>query len=63
MIETAWPHKPAAFDFHATKGHSWRLTVGGGARSTRISAPGTTPVAAADEGPKRGWRLRSRHGR
>lgn len=47
-----WPHKPTAFDFHATEGHSWRLTVDGdGARSTRISAPGTTPVAAADEGP------------
>ncbi|MGW1730223.1 maleylpyruvate isomerase family mycothiol-dependent enzyme [Streptomyces sp. NPDC001999] len=49
---SAWPHKPTAFDFHATEGHSWRLTVDGdGARSTRISAPGTTPVATADEGP------------
>ncbi|MGV9351793.1 maleylpyruvate isomerase family mycothiol-dependent enzyme [Streptomyces spiralis] len=49
---SAWPHKPTAFDFHATEGHSWRLTVDGdGARSTRIPAPGTTPVAAADEGP------------
>ncbi|MGW6359829.1 maleylpyruvate isomerase family mycothiol-dependent enzyme [Streptomyces sp. NPDC055092] len=47
-----WPHKPTDFDLHATEGHSWRLTVDGdGARSTRISAPGTTPVAAADEGP------------
>lgn len=34
----------------ATEGHSWRLTVDG-ARSTRIPAPDTTPVAAADEGP------------
>ncbi|MFE4696853.1 maleylpyruvate isomerase N-terminal domain-containing protein [Streptomyces sp. NPDC056738] len=49
---SAWPHKPTAFDFHATEGHSWRLTVDGdGARSTRIPAPATTPVAAADEGP------------
>ncbi|MFD3929905.1 maleylpyruvate isomerase family mycothiol-dependent enzyme [Streptomyces sp. NPDC058614] len=49
---SAWPHKPTAFDFHATEGHSWRLTVDGdGARSTRIPAPGTTPVTAADEGP------------
>ncbi|WP_031483827.1 maleylpyruvate isomerase family mycothiol-dependent enzyme [Streptomyces bicolor] len=49
---SAWPHKPTAFDFHATEGHSWRLTLDGdGARSTRISAPGTAPVAAAGEGP------------
>ena len=49
---SAWPHKPTAFDFHATEGYSWRLTVDGdGARSTRIPAPGTTSVAAADEGP------------
>ncbi|MFE5402327.1 maleylpyruvate isomerase family mycothiol-dependent enzyme [Streptomyces sp. NPDC056580] len=48
---SAWPHKPAAFDFHATEGHSWRLTVDGdGARSTRIPTPGTTSAAAADEG-------------
>ncbi|MFE0450337.1 maleylpyruvate isomerase N-terminal domain-containing protein [Streptomyces sp. NPDC058914] len=49
---SAWPHKPTAFDFHATEGHSWRLTVDGdGARSTRIPALGRTPVTAADEGP------------
>ncbi|MFE1857164.1 maleylpyruvate isomerase family mycothiol-dependent enzyme [Streptomyces anandii] len=49
---SAWPHKPAAFDFHATEGRSWRLTLDGdGARSTRVPAPGTTPVAAAGEGP------------
>lgn len=48
---SAWPHEPTAFDFHATEGRSWRLTVDGdGARSTRVSAPGTTP-AAAGEGP------------
>ncbi|MFJ9731430.1 maleylpyruvate isomerase family mycothiol-dependent enzyme [Streptomyces sp. NPDC101169] len=49
---SAWPHKPTAFDFHATEGRSWRLTVDGdGARSARVPAPGTTPVAAAGEGP------------
>ncbi|MGW5606373.1 hypothetical protein ACWEWI_09780 [Streptomyces sp. NPDC003753] len=37
---SAWPHKPTAFEFHATDGRSWRLTVDGdgdgdGARSTR----------------------------
>ncbi|MFE9927918.1 maleylpyruvate isomerase family mycothiol-dependent enzyme [Streptomyces sp. NPDC005533] len=43
----AWPHKPTAFDFHATEGRSWRLTVDGdGARSTRIPAP----TAATSEG-------------
>ncbi|WP_327181469.1 maleylpyruvate isomerase family mycothiol-dependent enzyme [Streptomyces sp. NBC_01334] len=45
---SAWPHKPTAFDFHATEGHSWRLTVDGdGARYTRIPAPGT----AVGQGP------------
>ena len=35
-----------------TAGLDVSVTVDGdGARSTRISAPGTTPVAAADEGP------------
>ncbi|WP_030902871.1 maleylpyruvate isomerase family mycothiol-dependent enzyme [Streptomyces sp. NRRL S-515] len=44
---SAWPHKPTTFDFHATEGRSWRLTVDGdGARSTRIPAP----TAAAGEG-------------
>ncbi|MFD8807086.1 maleylpyruvate isomerase family mycothiol-dependent enzyme [Streptomyces sp. NPDC059597] len=44
---SAWPHKPTAFDFHATEGRSWRLTLDGdGARSARIPGPGTTPVAA-----------------
>ncbi|MFE1921603.1 maleylpyruvate isomerase N-terminal domain-containing protein [Streptomyces asoensis] len=49
---SAWPHKPTAFDFHATEGHSWRLTVDGdGARTTRVPAPGTTPAAPAGEAP------------
>ncbi|MGW3741262.1 maleylpyruvate isomerase family mycothiol-dependent enzyme [Streptomyces sp. NPDC005146] len=50
---SAWPHKPTAFDFHATEGHSWRLTVdGGGARVTRLPAPDTTPATVADEAPE-----------
>ncbi|MFC7219654.1 maleylpyruvate isomerase family mycothiol-dependent enzyme [Streptomyces polyrhachis] len=43
-----WPHKPTAFDFHATEGRSWRLTVDGdGARCIRIPAP----TAATGEDP------------
>jgi uncharacterized protein (TIGR03083 family) len=49
---SAWPHKTTAFDFHATEGHSWRLTVdAGGARFTRIPASGALPARAADEDP------------
>lgn len=44
---SAWPHKPTAFDFHATEGRSWRLTVDGdGARTTRLPATGENPDAA-----------------
>jgi len=44
---SAWPHKPTAFDFHATEGRSWRLTVDGdGARTTRLPAAGQDPDAA-----------------
>ena len=44
---SAWPHKPTAFDFHATEGRSWRLTVdGNGARTTRLPAAGQDPDAA-----------------
>lgn len=40
----AWPHEPTAFDFHATEGRSWRLTLDGdGARSTRLPATGESP--------------------
>ncbi|MFJ5268537.1 maleylpyruvate isomerase N-terminal domain-containing protein [Streptomyces sp. NPDC088358] len=49
---SAWPHKPTAFDFHATEGRSWRLTVDSdGARTTRVPAPGPTPATAAHEDP------------
>jgi hypothetical protein len=53
---SAWPHKPTAFDFHATEGHSWRLTVDGdGARATRLPAgedldsPGASVHGTASE--------------
>ncbi len=45
----AWPHKPTAFDYHATEGRSWRLTVDGdGARTTRLPATGRSDPDAAD---------------
>lgn len=48
----AWPHKPAAVDFHAIEGHSWRLSLSGdGARTTRLPTPGTMPDTVADEDP------------
>lgn len=41
----AWPHEPAAVDFHATEGRSWRLSLSAdGARATRLPAPGATAV-------------------
>ncbi|MEV7241449.1 maleylpyruvate isomerase family mycothiol-dependent enzyme [Streptomyces sp. NPDC093248] len=44
---SAWPHKPAVFDFHATEGRSWRLTTDGdGARFTRLPATGADPETA-----------------
>lgn len=50
---SAWPHKPTAFDYHATEGRSWRLTVDGdGARATRIPVPSTMPTTAAGEDPE-----------
>jgi hypothetical protein len=43
----AWPHKPAAVDYHATEGRSWRLSLAAdGARNTRLPTPGTAPSAA-----------------
>lgn len=44
---SAWPHKPTAFDFHATEGPSWRLTADGdGARFARL--PGTAADAPTE---------------
>ncbi|MGW1786280.1 maleylpyruvate isomerase family mycothiol-dependent enzyme [Streptomyces sp. NPDC002143] len=42
---SAWPHKPAAVDFHATEGRSWRLSLSAdGARMTRLPTPGAAPA-------------------
>lgn len=39
---SAWPHKPAIVDYHATEGRSWRLWLSAdGARAARLSTPGT----------------------
>jgi hypothetical protein len=47
---SAWPHKPATIDFHATEGHSWRLSLSAdGARVPRLPAPGTMPATTAGE--------------
>jgi uncharacterized protein (TIGR03083 family) len=47
-----WPHEPAAVDYHATEGRSWRLSLSAdGARATRLPAPGTMPATAAGEDP------------
>ncbi|MEU6575496.1 maleylpyruvate isomerase family mycothiol-dependent enzyme [Streptomyces sp. NPDC046805] len=53
-----WPHEPAAVDFHAIEGRSWRLSLSAdGARASRLPAPGTMPATAtatataAGEGP------------
>jgi uncharacterized protein (TIGR03083 family) len=41
----SWPHEPAAVDYHATEGRSWRLWLAAdGVRTARLS----TPDAAAD---------------
>jgi uncharacterized protein (TIGR03083 family) len=49
---SAWPHKPAAVDFHASEGRSWRLSLSAdGARTTRLPGPGTLPATAAGQDP------------
>ena len=54
---SAWPHEPAAVDYHATEGRSWRLWLSAdGARTERLPAPGTAagehpdPAGAAAQG-------------
>ncbi|WP_127357492.1 maleylpyruvate isomerase family mycothiol-dependent enzyme [Actinacidiphila soli] len=48
----AWPHEPAAVDYHATEGRSWRLWLSAdGARTARLLTPGTMPATAAGEDP------------
>ncbi|MEU9092561.1 maleylpyruvate isomerase family mycothiol-dependent enzyme [Streptomyces sp. NPDC048428] len=45
---SAWPHKSAAVDFHASEGRSWRLSLSAdGARTTRLPGPGTGPATTA----------------
>ncbi|MEY9994959.1 hypothetical protein ABIE67_006991 [Streptomyces sp. V4I8] len=49
---SAWPHKPAVVDYHATEGHSWRLSLSAdGARATRLPKPGATAATAAGQDP------------
>ncbi|MDX3747573.1 maleylpyruvate isomerase N-terminal domain-containing protein [Streptomyces sp. AK08-02] len=44
---SAWPHKPTAIDFHASEGHSWRLSLSAdGARTDRLPGPDTRPATA-----------------
>ena len=47
---SAWPHEPAAVDYHATEGRSWRLWLSAdGARTARLPNPGTLPSTAGGE--------------
>lgn len=49
---SAWPHEPAAVDYHATEGRSWRLWLSAdGARTARLPQPGTMPATVAGEDP------------
>lgn len=44
---SAWPHKPAAVDFHAAEGRSWRLSLSAdGARTARLPILGEDPDTA-----------------
>jgi uncharacterized protein (TIGR03083 family) len=43
----AWPHEPAAVDYHATEGRSWRNWLSDdGARAARLPTPGEDPDTA-----------------
>ena len=47
---SAWPHEPAAVDYHTTEGRSWRLWLSAdGARTARLPDPGTRPATVAGE--------------
>lgn len=49
---SAWPHKPAVIDFHASEGRSWRLSLSAdGARTTRLPGPGAISATAAGQDP------------
>ena len=44
----AWPHEPAAIDYHAAEGRSWRLGLSAeGARVNRLPLPGAMDATAA----------------
>jgi uncharacterized protein (TIGR03083 family) len=48
----AWPYEPAAVDYHATEGRSWRNWLSDdGVRAARLHTPGTMPDTAAVEDP------------
>lgn len=48
----AWPHEPAAVEYHATEGRSWRLTLSAdGTRSTPLPTLGTMPAVTAGDDP------------
>ncbi|HEX5523338.1 MAG TPA: maleylpyruvate isomerase family mycothiol-dependent enzyme [Pedococcus sp.] len=50
---SAWPHEPAAVDYHATEGRSWRLWLSAdGARAARLPQLGTLPATVAGEDPE-----------
>lgn len=43
----AWPHEPAALDFHAAEGRSWRLSLSAdGTRVSRLTSPDTAASAS-----------------
>lgn len=49
---SAWPHEPAAVDYHATEGRSWRLWLSAdGARTACLPQPGTMATTVAGEDP------------
>jgi uncharacterized protein (TIGR03083 family) len=61
---SAWPHKPAAVDFHATEGRSWRLSLSARRRTDRSSPRARHPAGhRCRPGPGHGRRLRPGHGR
>lgn len=58
-----WPHEPAAVDYHATEGPSWRLWLSAdGARTARLPPTRHHTRHPCRRGPGRGRRLRPRHG-
>ncbi|GGL08274.1 hypothetical protein Sme01_68040 [Sphaerisporangium melleum] len=49
---SAWPHKPAVIDFHASEGRSWRLSLSAdGARTARLPGPGAMSATATGQDP------------